>query len=339
MRSVPLLMAISLLASLTVGCANNAVRLDATRTVIARSGDATEGARAYFEAIETRRAQAAAALVASDPSCLPLATIVIQIPRGPTPRRPAPLCVGERGPAPGYVAYPLDIGPSPRAILEPRIALIAGIVDYTAALARIVDDSDADVATEIAAFSDQVGRVGRFAAFVGGGDVPSVTAALSSEQARSVRDLITFAAELGREARITRKVRELVIVRGAVVDDALSSLREQVELWGRGGVASADDLYGNALFRTYLANRRALGPEQRELLATRVFEARATAREATARAREVGEAIALAGTAQAGLREALAGRFTAKQRRAVVRLNIDRVTRALGLISGLATPG
>lgn len=325
-------------AMLTGGCAGNAVRLDAARAVVSRSSEATEAARAYFEAIETRRAQAAAALVASDPSCLPLARIVIQIPRGPTPRRSAPLCVGENGPAPGYVAYPLDLGPSPRSILEPRIALMAAVADYSAALARIADDPDADVAAEITAFADQVERVGRFASFVSGGDVPRVTAALRSEQAQSARGLVTLAAELAKEARNTRKVRELVIARGVVIDRALSSLRKQVEVWGRGSAATADDLYGNALFQNYLANRRTLAPERRELLANRVFEARAAAREGGARAASVGEAIGLTQAAQAGLRGALVGRFTARQRRALVRLNIDRVTRALGLIAGLANP-
>ena len=40
----------------------------------------------------------------------------------------------------------------------------------------------------------------------------------------------------------------------------------------------------------------------------------------------------------AGLRDALAGRLTPAQRRAAARLNIDRMTRALGLIASLATP-
>ena len=338
MRSMSSLILALSSAMLTGGCAGNAVRLDTTRAVAARSGEATEAARVYFESIETRRAQAAAALVASAPSCLPLARIVIQIPRGPTPRRAAPLCVGESGPASGYVAYPLEIGPSPRRVLEPRIALIVAVADYSAALARIVGDPDADVAAEVTAFADQIERVGRFASFVSGGDVPRVTAAFRGEQAQSARGLVTFAAELAKEARNTRKVRELVSARGASVDRALSSLRKQVEVWGRGSAATADDLYGNALFRTYLANRRTLTPDQRELLAKRVFEARAATREGSARAASVAEAIMLTQTAQAELRDALAGRFTARQRRALVRLNIDRVTRALGLIAGLANP-
>lgn len=338
MRSIPSLIPALMSAALVGGCAGNTVRLDAARTVTARGAEAAEAARAYFDAIELRRAQAAAALVASDPSCLPVTPLVIQIPRKATTRARAPLCVGERGTAPGHVAYPLDIGPSPRAVLEPRIAVLTAVADYCAALGRLVDDPDADVAAEIAAFSDQVGRVGRFAAFIGGTDLAGATAALKSAQGGSARDLLAFAAELAREAQAARKVRALVIARGDVVDRALLSLREQVEVWGRGSAATADDLYGNALFRSYLANRRTLSPEQRELLAARVFEARAASRAGPTRVAAVAEAIALTRQAQAGLRDALAGRFTRAQRRAVVRLNIDRMTRAMGLIAGLAIP-
>lgn len=323
---------------LTGACAVNAVRLDAARTVAARSEEATQAARAYFEAIETRRAQAAAALVASDPSCLPVTPIVIQIPRGPNPPGPAPLCVGEGGPAPGYVAYPLDIGPSPRELLGPRIALLAAVADYSAALARLVEAPRADVAAEIASFAAQVDRLGRFAALLGGSDGPGASAALASPQGESARDLLVFAAELAREARSAAGVRELVLARGDAVDRALAASREQVERWGKGSAAAADDLYGNALFRTYLLNRAALTPEERELLAARVFEARRAARQGPARAAAVADALSLAEVAQAGLRDALAGRFTEGERRAIVRLNIDRVTRALGLIAGLAAP-
>ena len=66
--------------------------------------------------------------------------------------------------------------------------------------------------------------------------------------------------------------------------------------------------------------------------------ARAAARDGPARAAEVSAAITLAATAQAGLRDALTGRFTPEQRRAAARLNIDRLTRALGMIASLGTP-
>jgi hypothetical protein len=291
----------------------------------------------YFDAVEQRRREAAAALVASDPSCLPATPLRIQVPITPTSSA-APLCIWGEAPAPGYTRFDIDIGSSPRAVLEPRIALIVAISDYADALAAILDAPKTDVSAEITAFADQADRLARFSNFVAGTDLPNVNAAVATEQGQSLVALIAFASDLAREARQTRNVRSLVIERGAVVDHALASVSMQVTTWGRGAARNADDLYGNALFRTYIRNRESLSADQREQLASRVFAAREAAKDGPARAAQVADAIDLAAKAQAGLRDALAGRLTPQQRRAAARLNIDRVTRALGLIASLATP-
>jgi hypothetical protein len=161
-------------------------------------------------------------------------------------------------PAPGYTAFEIDIGSSPRAVLEPRVALLAAIGEYADALAAILDTPKTDVSAEITAFADQADRLARFANFVAGTDLPNVNAAVASEQGQSVVALIGFANDLAREAGQTRNVRALVVERGAVVDRALTSLSVQVMTWGRGAARNADDLYSNALFRTYLRNRTSL---------------------------------------------------------------------------------
>ncbi|MBB4619775.1 hypothetical protein [Sphingomonas abaci] len=330
---LPLMLAPLLLA----GCATNAIRLEAAGTVQARSREAVTATAGYFDSIEQRRREAAAALVASDPSCLPATPLRIQVPI--TPSAPAaPLCLSGEAPSPGYTAFEIDIGSSPRAVLEPRIALIAAISDYADALAAILDAPKTDVSAEITAFADQADRLARFADFVAGTDLPNVNAAVANEQGQSLVALIAFADELAREARQTLDVRALVIERGAVVDRALASLSAQVRTWGRGAARNADDLYGNALFRTYIRNRASLSADQREQLAGRVFAAREAAKDGPARAAQVADAIDLAAKAQASLRDALVGRLTPAQRRAAARLNIDRITRALGLIASLASP-
>lgn len=319
------------------GCATNAIRLEAASAVQGRSREAVAATASYFDAIEQRRREAAAALVASDASCLPATPLRIQVPI--TPSAPAaPLCLSSETPTPGYTAFEIDIGSSPRTVLEPRIALIAAISDYADALAAILDAPKTDVSAEITAFADQADRLARFTNFVAGTDLPNVNAAVASEQGQSLVALISFAHELAREARQTREVRALVVERGAVVDRALASLSAQVMTWGRGAARNADDLYGNALFRTYIRNRASLSADQREQLAGRVFAAREAAKDGPARAAQVADAIDLAAKAQASLRDALAGRLTPAQRRAAARLNIDRITRALGLIASLASP-
>jgi len=302
-----------------------------------RRREAVTATARYFDAIEQRRREAAAALVASDPSCLPATPLRIQVPI--TPSAPAaPLCLSGEAPSPGYLAFEIDIGSSPRAVLEPRIALIVAISAYADALAAILDAPKTDVSAEVTAFADQADQLARFSNFFAGSDLPNVNAAIASEQGQSLVALIAFADELSREARQTRDVRALVVERGAVVDRALASLSAQVTIWGRGAARNADDLYGNALFRTYIRNRAGLSPEQREQLAGRVFAAREAAKDGPARAVQVADAIDLAVKAQASLRDALASRLTPAQRRAAARLNINRITRALGLIASLASP-
>jgi len=318
------------------GCATDAFRLEAAGAVQTQSREAVTATASYFDAIEQRRREAAAALVASDPSCLPATPLRIQVPI--TPSAPAaPLCLSGEVPSPGYTAFEIDIGSSPRAVLEPRIALIVAISDYTDALAAILNAPKTDVSAEITAFADQADRLARFSNFVAGTDLPNVNAAIASEQGKSLVALIAFAGELAREARQTRDVRALVVEHGAVVDRALALLSAQVTTWGRGAARNADDLYGNALFRTYIRNRTSLSSDQREQLAGRVFAAREAAKDGPARAAQVADAIDLAAKAQASLRDALAGRLTPAQRSAAARLNIDRITRALGLIASLAS--
>jgi hypothetical protein len=321
----------------SAGCANNAIRLDTASSLQIRSREAVAATAAYFDAVEQRRREAAAALVASDPSCLPATPLRIQVPNAYAIGH-APLCLADGAPDPGYTAFEIDIGSTPRSVLEPRIALLAAISDYADALATILEVPGSDVSVKITAFTDQADRLARFTNFVAGTDLPNVNAAAASEQGKSLVALIAFANELAREARQTRDVRALVAARGYVVDRALASLSTQLSTWGKGAARNADDLYANALLRTYIRNRATLSPDQREQLAARVFTAREAARQGPERARQVADAIELAAKAQVELRDALAGRLTPEQRRAAARLNIDRITRALGLIASIANP-
>ncbi|TCP34751.1 hypothetical protein [Sphingomonas sp. BK235] len=316
-------------ALLLAGCAANAVRIDAARAVSSSGRAAVAATAAYLDAVEQRRRDAAAALVASDASCLPATPLRIQVPTVAAPP-PAPLCPEGEAVAPGYAALTIDLGTSPRAVLEPRVALLAAVGDYTEALATIVAAPDTDVSAEVTAFAERVGRVAT-AAGIAGVDP-------ASPRGGGLIALAAFAAELAREARQAGAVRALVVERGEVVDRALAELRAQVDGWGRTAARNADDLYGNALFRTYLRHRTDLTPEQREQLAARILAAREAARTGPERAAAVADAIALAATAQADLRTALSRHPSAAQRRAIARLNLDRVARALGLVAAIARP-
>ncbi|WP_277981455.1 hypothetical protein [Sphingomonas phyllosphaerae] len=316
-------------ALLLTGCATNAVRIQAASDVSARGREAVSATAAYLDSVEQRRRDAAAALVASDASCLPATPLQIQVPMSAA-APPASLCPEGVTPAPGYAVLSIEVGTSPRALLEPRVALLAAVGDYVEALATIVAAPQADTSSELTAFAERVGRV---VAAAGVTDADPAT-----PRGQSLVALAAFAAELAREARTAGKVRALVEERGDTVDEALAELRGEVEGWGRTAARTADDLYGNALFRTYLRHRTDLTAEQREQLAARVFAAREAARTGPARAAAVADALALASTAQADLRAALSGQLTPTQRRAAAKLNLDRIARALDLVATIARP-
>ncbi|MBB4660148.1 hypothetical protein [Parvularcula dongshanensis] len=319
-------------------CALNAARLEAGHEVAERSNYALAAAHAYFDAIEARRTEAAAALVASDPSCLPISPLVIQIPAAPLPPSgAAPLCVGEDGPAPGYEAFPITLGASPRAVLAPRIELLTAIADYAGALAAILDAPKTDVSALLADAAAKLEETRRFANFVGGSDLPSPADAVSGNQGQALLALFAFVEDLAREGRDADRVRALVEERGAVVDEALTLLEAQVRDWARGSASTADDLYGNALFRTYDRYREDMTPQAREALAARIFAARAAAAEGPLRAAAVADAIGLVEEAQAELR-ALLDEPSEAVRQAAARRNLDRVLTALGLVANLANP-
>lgn len=220
-------------ALLLPGCANNAIRLAAAGDVQAQSRTAVSAAARYFDAIEQRRREAAAALVASDPSCLPATPLRIQVPVGRDTTSGAGLCVTGDTPLPGYTAFDIDIGTSPRAVLEPRIAVLAAITDYADALAIILESPKADISAKIALFTDQLDRVARFTNLAAGIDLPNVNTTIGSQQGQALVDLIVFSDELSREARQTGDVRALVLAQGDVVDRALETLSLQVTTWGR----------------------------------------------------------------------------------------------------------
>jgi hypothetical protein len=307
------------------GCAENAVRLDVAGNVAARSAETARGVSRYFDEVEAQRRETAAAVVASDPSCLPYTSLSVQVPRLDNPGDPnAPLCVTGGRPLAGYDALALDLGPTPEAILRPRALLVTAVVDYGVALAEIVGNPKADVRERMAEFADKVERVGRI---IG----------LEGAVAGPIGQLAAFANALAREAGQVKQVRTLVASEGGKVDAALVAIDEQIRVRLSGESAGLDTLYADALRRGYRRDRAKMVFEDRQRLARMTFEADVAAQRAPMRVAAVLDAIAETKAAQAELRNILleSKKWPRARREQAARINLERLTRALGHLAAL----
>lgn len=307
------------------GCGENAVRLDLAGRVAARSGETARGVSRYFDEVEAQRRETAAAMVASDPSCLPFTSLSVQVPRLETPANPnAPLCVTGGQPLPGYDALALDLGPTPETILRPRALLVTAVVDYGVALAQIVGGPKADVHAHMEDFAEKVERVSNIIGIEDG-------------QAKPIAKLLAFADMLAREAGQVRQVRAIVAEQGDVVDAALTAIDEQIRVRVSGESAGLDTLYADALRRGYRRDRATMRFDERQALARMTFEADLAARNAPVRVTVVLEAIAETKAAQAELRTILleSAKWPRARREQAARISLDRLAHALGQLAKL----
>jgi hypothetical protein len=307
------------------GCGANAVRIDLAGQVAVRSAETARGVSRYFDEVESQRRETGAAMVASDPSCLPYAALSVQVPRlGTVPDPGAPLCVSGGQPRPGYDMLALDLGPTPETILRPRALLVTAIVDYGVALAEIVGDPKADVQARL---DDFAGKVEQVSSVIGIGE----------DQAQPLAKLLAFADMLAREAKQAGQVRVIVAGQGEVVDAALAAIDEQIRVRLAGESAGLDTLYVDALRRGYRRDRAGMSFADRQALARMTFEADLAAQRAPIRVALVRDAIAETKAAQAELRTTLlqSTKWPRERREQAARISLNRLAHALGQLGQL----
>lgn len=327
-KVIPLLVGLLAIA----GCARNAATVDIAKGVSETSKEAMTGVATYFDDIETRRQRTAAAVVASDPSCLPEMPLKVQRPSEPRGKQ-GPLC-RTNGVARGHDPDTLDFSTTPDDALKPRLVLIAAVADYGAALGKIAADPTADVQGELTAFAEKVDRVASFMQLLGY-DGPTVGGQIASDEGKAVINLLQFAALLRHEADQVRRIRGRVAGQGAAVDTAIIALTDQVEIWAQGDVSNVTYEYVDALERAYRNNRYRMSFAERQATAQTIFEAQSEERALPKRSKTVVAALKEVQKAQTELRNALLGNFSEKRKRQIARENLDRITRALGMIAAL----
>ena len=318
---------------LVAGCATNALRVQSATDFATSSSATVARTNTYLNAVAARQRAAAAALVASDPSCFPGRTVRIRSPNDGQ----QPLCMrpGERQTDANSFDFTLQpLGPGQ---LKPRLKLLAAIVDYGAALEKIVGQKRPDVSAELTGFAGKIDDVATIAAFVSGRDVPKASPVIKSDQAQSVVAIIQFAAELRQEQLQVDGLRRLADARGSVIDRALASLASQIDEIGD---IDRDDaqIEERMLVQQYTGNASLWQVERRREAVGAILDARAAVDSRAEGARAAKAAVVELEAAHTSLRALLRPdpRLSPDQRRERRRIARERLWRALDLIAGAA---
>jgi hypothetical protein len=330
MRKLALLLVVG---TVLASCAENKVKLEVARSLADSSAASTQQAAVYFDQVEADRRAAAAAFIARDPACPPVRKLQVQRP-GLRARPGAPLCPAGGKAAPGYTLFVMDFG-GPEAVLKSRVLLIAAVADYGRALAKILDDKNADVQGELSGFAEKVDRVGSLVSLLAGDTVPSLGGQLESAQGKSIIALVQFAADLSHEADQVEQVQARVRADGDRVDRALDILAKEVTDRAAGSALNASYLQRNAMVKAYTDRARQMNYAERRAAVLEILEAEDREKGLPDKAKIVAAALAETKAAQKALRNALANQFTPAQRRRIAAENLDRITRAVKLVASV----
>lgn len=328
------------LAAALGGCGANALRLEIAGKVSTAGTAVVEQSNAAIARARAARVAAAAALVASDPSCSPGSqTLRIYVPNvhfNPS-APPPPLCTlpaagGGLATLPGYDIVPLSIAPIPEDAIKPTLALIGAIADYQGALAKILADPAADVQKELEAIMAKASTAKALAEGVTGAELPTLPD-LKSKQATSAIALLQFVSDLVTEAHKASDVRRLVLARGGQVMAIVPALRDQLQLWN--GIVQRTDLVTqtNSLLRAYEHEKRLPGStfDQRRAFVERINASVADETGLPAKQAALGKVLDEFVAVHASLVDALNGKYTPEMRRRIAKLNEERLLSALKL--------
>jgi hypothetical protein len=320
-------------ALLVSACAGNKLRVDAAADVQTASDALVTRATAALDEAKARRLQANAALVASDPSCEPLARIVVQRRTGRGGGGKTPLCASSSVPRLGYQLDVLDLRPISEEALKPTILLISAVGDYGAALGKIAARPNADISKELGSLAGKASSAAAIANGLLGTNLPDAEKQLATDQAKTAVALLQFFADLAVEQRKVRDINRYVAEHGDEVEAILPQLATQLSNWILAVSQGDAQIYQNSLVRAYRNERSKWSYDQRLAFATRVNESRAESAAAPARMRALTQALTDFKDAQADLRRKLRGDFTPEEKRRMGQIANQRMLEALDLVA------
>lgn len=312
------------------GCAADTIRLERAGAVSTQAKATASAAQAYVANVRDKRREGAVALVASDPGCLWGPSIVVDRER----TGDAALCDVSRVPPDRRLTIDLTLG-SPEAIRAITTA-IAGLAAYQAALADVLEDDPdearEDVGTAIETLSTAAGDFNRIAGSKAI-DLGPLTGGRSDAVVKLVGTLVMLqqtSLKVGEVRRIATRIDAAELI------DALDA--------GARRLGSLQD--GNSAVMRLTALTDAYGVDAPKLsFADRVVRVREIASASDDVSTGAASRVAVLGTvleamrdADSALRNALAGRFSAAERRRIARENRTQVFSMLSQVAAIFPP-
>lgn len=311
-------------------CAADTLRLERAGVVSTQAKATVAAARAYVADVRTRRREGAVALVASDPSCLWGPSIVVDRNwKGDTP-----LCDVSRVPADRLQTIDLTMG-SPDAIRAITTA-IAGIVAYQGALADVLEDKPDEaretVATAIETLSTAAGDLNRIV-----GSKAIDLGPLTGTRSDAVVKLVGTLVALQQTNLKVGAVRRVVATKDAVaLIDTLAAGTERLGSLQDGNSAL---MRLTGLTTAYATDAPELPFPERVARVRDIAAANDDVSSGTA-ARVAVLKVVLDDLRKAdiSLRNAIAGRFSAEDRRSISRENRKRLFSILSQVAAIFPP-
>ncbi len=312
------------------GCAADTIRLERAGAVSTQAKATVSAAQAYVADVRERRREGAVALVASDPSCLWGPSIEVDRDwKGDTA-----LCDVSRVPPGRRQTINLTLG-SPEAIRAITTA-VAGLAAYQAALADVLEDDPDEArdsaATAIETLSTAAGDFNRIAGSKAI-DLGPLTSARSDAVVKLVGTLVTLqqtSLKVGGVRRVAASTDAVELI------DALNA--------GVTRLGSLQD--GNSAVLRLAGLTTAYSMDARKLPFTeRVIRVREIAAASDDVAAGTASRVAVLKSvldkmriADAALRDALSGRFSAEERRRIARENRKQLFSLLSQVAAIFPP-
>jgi hypothetical protein len=311
-------------------CAANELRIERANSLSAQAKVTVGAGRAYIADLQTRRREAAVALIASDPSCLWVPSLTVDSEWDGT----RGLCDLTGVPTSRRVS--INLQPVTPEALKAITTSIAGIAAYQGALADILEEEPEDakesIATAIETLTTAAGDINRIA-----GDNVLDLGPLSSGRAEAVVSLIATLDALRQTDLKVRHVRTLVAqTNSADLIDALDQSATRLNLLQDGNAVT---IRLQGLNRAYSDERARLNFSERverlrELAAANDdFVSGRRLRLETFRG-----VLTELRQSDTALRDALAGRFTPEERRRIARENRKQLFSILSQIAAIFPP-
>jgi hypothetical protein len=239
-----------------------------------------------------------------------------------------------------FTEVTVDFAPPTDKDLAGLITLLTAVAEYSDAMAKIIEQPNADISMEINSVLEKAQLA---AGLLGAGDGASSAVNTAAEAAKSPAgvaaiELLKFAAQLAEEQRKNDELRALMTEKGGAFDEAAAKASDALARFNATFAVADSATTANFLEDAYNEYKLGVAYPDRAVMVRAVLTARYEEHTAAA----IGQALSKAWTDLAMIHtelrnELLQGEFDQARAKKVAAANRKNILRALGLIAAAAT--